>query len=221
MEVIGPFSTVPQVDVEADRFTSTGTEAEQLKLDFLRLLTTQLQHQDPLEPLENTEFTSQMAQFTSLGEQQRSNELLEQLLRSQGVNQLNQAVSYIGKQVVISGNQTAAEEGTATVRFQLAEAANVDINLYDSAGTVVNTLNAQNFPGGEQRFVIQNPALRDGMYTFSVVTNDAGGGQTAVATFESGRVTGVTNNASGATLELNGRPVALADVHRVEESNNG
>ena len=122
MEVTGSFGTIPLADKKANVFGDTAVSADKLQLDFLKLLVAQLQHQDPLEPTTNTEFTSQMAQFSSLDAQNRSNTLLEQLLTSQGTSQINQAVAFIGKQVVVSGNKTAMQDGAATVRFQMPEA---------------------------------------------------------------------------------------------------
>lgn len=219
MEVTSTFSSVPQVDTEVGKFVDNTADADKLRLDFLKLLTAQLQYQDPLEPVENTEFTSQMAQFTGLGEQQRSNELLEKLLNVQSVSQMNQAVSYIGKQVIVSGDQTTAKEGEALVRFDMPESGVAAINLYDSSGQLVKTLSAQAFEAGEQRKIIRDPELLDGSYRFSVQVG-VGDEQVAAATQQSGLVTGVVNGDSGVTLDLDGRRVSLSDVLRVEQTNS-
>ncbi len=217
MDVTGAFGSIPQVDKSDSKFAEAGNDAEKLRLDFLKLLTAQLEYQDPLEPLENTEFTSQMAQFSSLSEQQRSNKILEDLLSVQGVNQLNNAVSYIGKSVVTAGNRTMVENGKTSVRFNLAENAAAAIHLYDGSGRLVKSTEAQTFQSGEQSVEILDPALADGLYTFSVVIPGEDGAEKAVTTLEKGVVTGVVNGKEGVTLEMNGRQVELTEVRRVEQ----
>ena len=74
--------------------------------DFLRILTTQLNNQDPLKPMDNTEFVAQLAQFTSLQESQQTNEKLDTLL---GIQAATQSVGLIGRSVDVS-----AASGTQT-----------------------------------------------------------------------------------------------------------
>ena len=217
MEVTGAFGTIPTVE-QASKFTPTsGAGADKLQLDFLKLLVAQLQYQDPLEPTSNTEFTSQMAQFSGLDAQQRSNTLLEKLLAAQGTNQMNQAVSYIGKQVVVSGNHTTVKDGVATVRFQMPEAGAVTVQLTNSLGELVKEVAPQFFQAGEGRLVITDPELANGDYRFSVQRSDSNGDAVAVATLEAGQVTGVINDGTGVSLDLGGRLVALDSVRRIEQ----
>ena len=222
MEVTGAFGNIPLVEQESKLFGDTAVSADKLQLDFLKLLVAQLQFQDPLEPTTNTEFTSQMAQFSSLDAQQRSNTLLEQLLSSQGTNQMNQAVSYIGKQVVVDGNHTEVRNDTATVRFQMPEAGPVTIQLFNQHGELVKEVGPAFFQAGEGRAVINGAssdglALQDGTYTFTVHREDGDGNQVAVSTLEAGQVTGVINGDSGVSLDLGGRLMPLDSVRRIEQ----
>ncbi|MBF0144580.1 MAG: hypothetical protein HQL84_00660 [Magnetococcales bacterium] len=217
MVVTGTFGSVPTTPTDTGKFVSSKQDAGKLQTDFLKMLTAQLEHQDPLEPMDNTEMTSQMAQFSALGEQQQSNELLRQLISMQTVDQVNQAVGYMGKQVVVEGNRTLSEDGKATVRFQMPENGAATVNLYDESGRLVKTLDARPFEAGEQSFTITDKALPPGVLTFSVALHGAEE-QTALMTFEAGEVTGVVNNPeNGVTLEVNGHAVKLADVRRVEQ----
>lgn len=223
MEVTGSFGTIPVVE-EQGNSRNTSTSADELQLDFLELLVAQLQYQDPLEPTKNTEFTSQMAQFSSLDAQQKSNSLLQELINSQGGNQMNQAVAYIGKQVVVSGNKTVMKEGAATVRFQTPSAGMVDISLYNPYGELVKNVGPTFFPEGEGRAVIdgvdrKGSALPDGNYTFSVRLREENGDHLALSTLEAGEVTGVLKDDAGVTLDLSGRLVALDSVRRIEQGN--
>jgi flagellar basal-body rod modification protein FlgD len=215
MEINGNYGNIPTATDES-KYTDTSEDAEQLRIDFLKMLTAQLEYQDPMEPVENTEFTAQMAQFSSLGEQQKGNELLQQLISSQNVNQLNQAVSYIGNQVVVEGNKTTAADGKATTRFNMNDGGVADINLYDQNGLLVQSA-TKSFGGGDQTFEFSDAALADGQYTFSVSIRDDAGGSVEAKTFESGTVTGAINGDSGIQLEVNGRTVTIADVRRVEQ----
>ena len=84
--------------------STTKTNNELGKDDFLQLLVTQLQHQDPLAPMEDKEFIAQMAQFTSL----------EQMKNMNNAVQITQATSYIGKQVSWADSQGTEQTGIVT-----------------------------------------------------------------------------------------------------------
>jgi flagellar basal-body rod modification protein FlgD len=215
MEVNGNYSNIPTV-VEESQFADTSENADQLRMDFLKMLTAQLEYQDPMDPVENTEFTAQMAQFSSLGEQQKGNELLQQLINSQSTNQLNQVVSYIGNQVVYEGDKATAENGSLSARFKMGEPGVADIKLYDENGEFVQTA-TQAFGAGDQSYTFADEALADGSYSFTVQVRQDGGGSIAAKTYEAGKVTGVINGDAGVELEVNGHTVSLSDVHRVEQ----
>lgn len=222
MEVTGLFSDIPVVDQESNTRTSAANDASKLKLDFLKLLMAQLQYQDPLEPTSNTEFTSQMAQFSSLDAQQRSNVLLEQLLTSQGSSQMNQAVSFINKMVVVEGNHTEVVSGETTVRFQMPEEGQATVHLYNEYGELVMTTEPAFFSAGEKRATLagvdmSGVTLPDGTYTFTVHRTDSTGASVAVATLEAGEVTGVINDGASISLDLGGRLVPMDTVRRVEQ----
>ncbi|MCA3243864.1 MAG: hypothetical protein INF43_00975, partial [Alphaproteobacteria bacterium] len=80
---------------------------------FLKLLVAQLRNQDPLNPLDGTQFTGQIAQFSSLEQQINSNNYLKQLVAERDFGEQNLANSYLGKQVLGPGN-LFSREGTAT-----------------------------------------------------------------------------------------------------------
>ncbi|MBF0096704.1 MAG: hypothetical protein HQM04_14800 [Magnetococcales bacterium] len=200
--------------------SSTAKSADQLQLDFLKLLTTQLQYQDPMSPTDNTQFTSQMAQFSSLDAQNRSNTLLQKLLDAQGSGGMNQAVSYMGKWVISAGNQTTVNDGAAAVRFQMPQAGNVNIRIYDQSGQMVKNVNALNVAAGEQNLAVDGIAADNGAYRFAVTLLESDGGQTALSTLQSQQVTGVVNaGTAGVMLQLGNQLIALTDVTRVELNN--
>ncbi|MEO5377722.1 MAG: hypothetical protein H7832_08075 [Magnetococcus sp. DMHC-6] len=219
MNVSSALSTIlPQAN-EAKSLYSDGsdTSADALQTDFLKLLTTQLQYQDPLEPMENTDFTSQLAQFSSLSAQQKSNDLLNKLLTSMGGSNLSQAVSYIGSNVVSEGNQTTVKEGEADVMFELGKTSDVTIALYDASGTEIQRLDPQTYHAGEWNVKLTDLQQADGIYSFKAWVE---GDSSAVTTLESGIVTGVINGANGTELNIGGRTVALENIRRVEQANS-
>ena len=215
MEINGNYGNVPTVN-EKSIYADDSKDADQLQIDFLTMLTAQLEYQDPMDPVENTEFTAQMAQFSSLSEQQKGNELLQELISSQNVNQLNQVVSYIGNQVVFEGNKTTSTNGQATTRFKMPEAGTAEISLYDQGGNYVDSV-TQSFSKGDQSYQFNDDSMADGQYTFSVSMLQEGGGVVAAKTYESGKVTGVVNGDTGVQLEVNGSTISLDNVHRVEQ----
>lgn len=217
MDVTGTYGTVPTTQKDAGKFVSTKQDAGKLQADFLKMLTAQLEHQDPLEPMNNADMTGQMAQFSSLGEQQQSNDLLRQLISMQSVDQVNQAVGYMGKRVVTEGNRTLSADGQATLRFDMPQGGAATLHLFDESGRLVKSLDPQAFGAGEQTVTVTDKNLPPGVLTFAVDIQ-GGDGATAAKTYEVGEVTGVVNTpGSGVTLEINGHSVNIADVRRVEQ----
>lgn len=218
METTAVFGAPPTVASASKTPGSKSAGADQLQLDFLKLLTTQLQYQDPLSPTQNTEFTSQMAQFSTLDAQNRSNDLLKQLLAAQGVGSMNQAVSYIGKQVVVPGNQTTVKGGMATVRFQMPETADATVYLYNQSGALVKEVPVQHVQSGERSVELNGIGEPDGAYTFAVAYAGEDGSKKMVSTLAASPVLGVINDPAGVMLDLGGWQVALSEVRRVEKA---
>lgn len=121
---------------------------------FLTMLTTQLKHQDPLSPMDSTQFTNQLVQFAGVEQQINSNSNLEKLIAANGMNTRAQAVNYIGRVVEADSNQVPLQgsvdtesrsiqlaNGKATFKYSLPEtAASTQLRIKDSAGNVVRTL---------------------------------------------------------------------------------
>ncbi|MCA3244215.1 MAG: hypothetical protein INF43_02785, partial [Alphaproteobacteria bacterium] len=110
---------------------------------FLKLLVAQLKNQDPLNPLDGTQFTGQIAQFSSLEQQINSNNYLKQLVTERDFGEQNLANSYLGKQVLGPGN-LFSREGTATpLGYEVGKGATkVTLEIIDNSnGQVVRTIN--------------------------------------------------------------------------------
>src|SRR6266702_4390057 len=81
---------------------------------FLQMLTTQLQNQNPLDPLDTNQFTQQLVQFASVEQQLKTNDQLSSLIALQQTTQATQALTFVGKTAVVNGNSTALSNGSAT-----------------------------------------------------------------------------------------------------------
>jgi flagellar basal-body rod modification protein FlgD len=203
----------------------TGTSRaarEQQQLDqnmnrFLTLLITQLQHQDPLQPMDANEFTQQLVQFASVEQQIYQNASLEKLLGMQRTAQASGLVSYIGNTVELDGGELALQDGTAVARYALAEpSVATRLTITDAAGRVVATLPGATRAGAATLVWDGTGAdgrpLPDGPYRLSVAATAASGKSIDVATRVLATVTGVANDGAEPELLIGDRRVPLADV---------
>ncbi|MEO5367225.1 MAG: hypothetical protein H7831_12930 [Magnetococcus sp. WYHC-3] len=192
--------------------------ADELQQEFLKMLTAQLEYQDPLEPVENTEFTSQLTAITSLGEQQRGNEMLSKLVESLSTAGVNQAVSYLGRRVTVEGSTINAQNGQGTVAFELEGAsAATTVSILDADGDLVGLLEAGALGAGTHSLPFELPELENGRYTFQVAARALDGTTVSATRLESGVVTGVERAEDGTiTLQVNDHDVAIDDIRRVE-----
>ncbi|MCF8127260.1 MAG: flagellar hook assembly protein FlgD [Deltaproteobacteria bacterium] len=192
------------------------------KEDFLKLLVTQLQYQDPLNPAESTEFTAQLAQFSSLEQLTNVNKNLEYLQLYQASINNAQAVDFIGKTVSASGNTINVSDGVSDeITFELPEdAANVTISIYDASGKLSGTIESGDLSEGTQSVVwnAEDPdgnTVSDGNYTFEVAAVDSEGNEVAVSTFTKVTITGVTFEEGTAYLLAGAQKIAIGDVKEV------
>jgi flagellar basal-body rod modification protein FlgD len=192
------------------------------KDDFLNLLITQLQNQDPLNPTDSTEFTAQLAQFSSLEQLGNVNENLMELKQFQAATNNSQAVALIGKAITAAGNSILlSDDGPVPCNFHLADdAAVVMATIYDGTGKYVTSFEGQNVPAGQQSLFWdgrddQGNRVADGPYTFEILAADAKGRDVGATTYFSGLVDRVTFEDNTSYLISGAQKVALADVIEV------
>ena len=134
--IIVPVTTQP-IEPSASSIAGLTTLADNFD-DFLTILTTQLANQDPLDPLDSNEFTSQLVQFTAVEQQILQNKNLETLIELQRNNQALTAASFLGNLVEAEGNTNTLVDGEAIFAYSLPiEAATALIRIFDSSGTPV------------------------------------------------------------------------------------
>ena len=190
---------------------------------FLTLLTTQLQNQDPLDPLDSGEFTSQLVQFTSVEQAINTNDNLESLLILTQAASTGNAVSYIGKSVTFKGDAATLTSGQAAWKYDLAsQAAETTIVVSDESGKVVYTEAGQTTQG-KHDFIWNGTdnggnALPDGLYTVQVSATDEGGTNVFADTFVTGAVTGVDIVGLEPFLKMGLDAYRLSDILSIEET---
>ena len=205
--------------------TQTGAPMKILgKDDFLNLLVTQLQHQDPLNPAESTEFTAQLAQFSSLEQLNNINDNLKNMALFQTSVTNSQAVSYIGKEITANGNSVRLESGQPLeCHFELADSAALAvISVYDVNGSFVGSFETGPLDSGRQSAAWDgtdrngNP-LATGLYRFEVQAVDANNQAVSATPLMSAVVTGVSFRDQTANLITGLQTVAIDDVIAVSE----
>lgn len=191
--------------------------------DFLLLLTTQLQHQNPLEPMDPNEFTSQLVQFSSVEQLIAQNARLDSLLNLQRSSQVADAVSFVGKTVEVIGDTVALAGGKAQVSYTLSKPASaVNVVIRNSAGEVVRTLSGDNTVGDHavawDGLSDQGVPQPEGAYTFEVTAVDEEGASTRLNTTVAGVVDGVSNDGGNLVLGIGGVNYSLSDVVSVKST---
>jgi len=186
---------------------------------FLTLLTTQLQHQDPLSPLDTNQFTSQLVQFASVEQQINMNTSLSTLISLQQTAQATAALNFIGATVVVGGNTAQLANGQASWNFAVASPATATINVSNASGQLVYST-TQAVQPGTQTFVWNGRnsvgnVMPTGLYTASITATGANGQPVPVTTQVQGVVSGVNVSANPITLTVNGHSYPLNQITQV------
>lgn len=212
--------------------TSTSTSATKTadimgKEDFLTLLVAQLQNQDPLNPDDPTEFTAQLAQFSSLEQLYNLNESMAGLTTAQANSEKLSALSLIGKEVSYNGSSFTFEGDPVAVGYQLdGVASGVTLSIQDADGKTVKTLEAADteLKSGNHFITwdgtdIDGKTVADGTYKIVLsATAATSGGSVATAALISSEVTGV--DLSNGMLTTKAGEVLFNNLIRVTESAN-
>jgi flagellar basal-body rod modification protein FlgD len=191
--------------------------------DFIQLFLAQVQNQDPLEPMDSSDFTAQLAQYSQVSGIEQMNKNLETLISSQTTNQNAMAVSYLGKDVIIAGNGFNVKDDVSEYEFDYvlgADASDVQVFIEDEDGNTVAILDQGEQEAGRSSFTwngkdSEGVEAPPGKYTFTVSAKDLDGEDVSVQEFTRGTVTGVGYDGGSALFEVNGDMVTLADIVKV------
>lgn len=202
--------------------SAAGAAQNRLNSDFdffLKLMTTQLQNQDPTDPMDTNALTDQITQFTQVEQQVRTNDHLEKLLTVQNQSQLSTAVSFIGSEVETAGNTGEKIAGRAVFSYNLAPGAvNTEIIISDERGRAVfkgqgTNLNGRNLVVWDGVNSFNGNSEPDGVYTITVSSKASDGKPVAVDARAVGIVSAVETAADGTVLlSMNGRNVPYSEI---------
>ncbi len=188
------------------------------KDDFLKMMIAQLKHQDPLNPMDGTAFTAQLAQFSSLEQLTNINSQLTSFTQQQQALANTQAVNLIGKQVLAKGSAVNVDGNPVALSYKLgADAASGQIQVYDSNGQLVDALTFKNQSKGLNSVTWTCPSSAKGTYTFAVSALDKSGQPVTATTMAQGTVTGVNFHDGATYLNVGGQEVAFSDVVSVKQ----
>lgn len=211
--------------------SATQNEADLGKSEFLTLLMAQIKNQDPLNPMENTDFTAQMAQFSSLEQLMSINNALTALQESAASSDNASAMMLIGKEVTAEGRSVEVSDGFASdIAFELPDAASgAVVKIENEYGEVVREIELGSLSPGEHKIQWNGKddmgiPLENGTYTYSVVAQDPYGDQMEVSTYSKGKVTGVSFEDGVAYIHVGDMKFTLEEileVHEVPASSTG
>jgi flagellar basal-body rod modification protein FlgD len=214
--------TIASIGAATDKIASGKTGLASNMETFLSLLTAQLKNQDPLSPMDSTQFTAQLTQMSGVEQQLLTNDLLKTLVgQSQGG--MTAGVDFIGKTVTAVGSTTKLADGAAKWSYELAkEASTVDLEVVDSTGKTVWKGPAPDRTTGVHDFTWDGKSstgatMPDGAYSLKV-TAKAGQNSIDSQVLIRGRATGVEMYDGAAYLTIGGAIVPLTDVITVQET---
>lgn len=197
------------------------TSTEETQNRFLSLLVAQMKNQDPLNPLDNAQVTSQMAQLSTVQGIEDMNGTLESLAASMGANQMGQAASLIGRTVLVPGDSISPAEMEDVMGFDLSRPADqVTVDIFDAAGSVVRSLNLGPREDGVNVLAWDGltgngGAAPEGRYSFKI--NAVQDGQAVSSTaLHLGLVNSVSQGSQGVQLNLAGNDrVTYSDIRQI------
>jgi len=210
--------------------SATSSMTQDTEDRFLTLLVTQLQNQDPLNPMDNAQVTSQMAQLSTVTGINQLNETLSSISGQVDLSQALQASQFVGKDVLVPGakismGDDAANPGQKAVTpfgiDLVSAAATVTVNIKDSSGAVVKTMTMENQDAGV--FSLEwdgvsdsGVALANGAYSLEVTAVDATGQSVVSEALTYGHVNSVAYTSEGLKMDLGlAGTVLLSDLRKV------
>ncbi len=228
MSTVNPLSGAGGASLLSQSGDSTAATQEQ----FLTLLVTQLQNQDPLNPMDNAEVTSQIAQLSTVNGINQLNNTLLALSGQMDLSQSMQAANLIGKEVLVPGEKislgSSVVDGVTTQVATpfgvdlISDAAKVVVTILDASGKAVRQMELED-PQSAGVLTLQwdgkddaGLPVGDGAYTVQVAATDAEGQLVASEALTSGRVSSVAYASTGLQLELGlAGTYSLFDIRKI------
>ena len=217
--VSGTTTPPPSSSSSSTSADSNGTLAGNFQT-FLTLLTTQLQNQNPLDPLDTNQFTQQLVQFAGVEQQLKTNDQLTSLVSLQQTTQATQALDFVGKNAVVDGSTATMTNNAATWQLGVPTASTLTVNIASSTGQNVFSGSYGVNPGDNQVFSwngLGNDGTQwpDGKYTLTATAADASGNPVTVSTQIQGQVNSVDLTQSPPLLSIGGQTYTISQIRRI------
>jgi flagellar basal-body rod modification protein FlgD len=186
--------------------------------DFFNLFVAQLKYQNPLEPMDNYQMATQMAQLGSLESLNKVNLSLQNMAANQASTSSLQASGLIGKKVEATGYVLSKESGTVSAgSYQLSKPGKVTVRIYDAQGTLVRTLEEGVKDTSKQKVVWdgknqKGEKLPDGTFPFKISATDENGQSISVSSSMVGTVTAISFENGVTYLKLGSQKITLSDI---------
>ncbi len=206
----------------------TGQSSEMDRNSFLKLLVTQLEHQDPTDPMKDRQFVAELAQFSSLEQMTNIAEGVKKLNAKDVQSTMLQAADLIGKEVKAQGEEISKDgEDISSVYYELSETAkNVSLNIFDSGNNLLRTVQLGAKQPGSHEFAwdgksYEGQTMPDGVYRIGISAEGLQGQPLQASTEVSGEVVGLKQEGQGVVLTLqNGREVQWNQVKELVDQDN-
>lgn len=206
-----PLAAYRQSSAQKSAAPATGTAES-----FLTMLVTQMKNQDPMNPMDNAQMTTQLAQINTVSGIQELNKTVQGLVSQFSAMQMLQGSSMVGHEVLTEGNTLAVQDDKGRGAIDLSGSASaVTVEVLNGSGTVVDTVKLGAKDAGRHAFEVDTSDLPSGTYTFRVTAQN---GTTAVEATPLMRVkvASVSSDSSGLRLDLaNGKSLSYSAVKGV------
>jgi len=185
------------------------------------MLTTQLQNQDPMNPMDNSQMTSQLAQINMVDGINKVNTTLQSMMDNYAAGQATAAASMVGRAVLVDGSNLQLADGSAVGGIDLSSAADdVQVSVLDSNGNQVANIDLGSAAAGSHAFTwdgttTSGATAANGTYTIKVTATQGGQAVTASG-LQLGTVTSVIRNGNTAELQVGGLGIfQMSDIKQV------
>jgi flagellar basal-body rod modification protein FlgD len=187
---------------------------------FLQLLTTQLQNQNPLDPLDTNQFTQQLVEFAGVQQQLNTNSDLSTLVSLQQTAQSTQALNFVGKTAVVQGSTAALTNSSATWDFNIPSNSTMNISIANSSGQTVFTGQYSANAGNNQPFTWDGKGTDgtqwpDGQYKMTATAADGSGNSVGVTTSVQGVVSSVDLTQTPPLLTIGGQTYTVNQIQSI------
>lgn len=222
--MIDQISGIPMVEEESLYAEKTSDSLG--RDEFMKLFLTQMNYQDPLNPMDSQQFSAQLAQFSTLEQLYNANENLEAIGVSQAQSSQYQALNFIGKEIVAEGDTIALQQGQdATAGFALSAMADCTVYISNSEGMLVGQLNLGILEPGQHTFEwdgnnLSGISQASGTYRFEVEAVGASGQARSVEPLITGKVSRVNLEGNSPILFVGERPLSLSQIVDIRMPND-